>query len=119
MSPNEEVFRMRESNRRRCTKSVRPMKHAMPATPPTPIAIHCLNPCEMPIASKIQIGVNRPPVWPKKITSTPTWKRLDPQSNSFRRNSWLEPERQEYCSRSKRSRLPTRNVVRQKYEYQP
>jgi len=29
---------MRESNRRRCTKSVRPMKHAMPATPPTPIA---------------------------------------------------------------------------------
>ena len=70
---------MRASNSRRCTSSVMPMKHITPATPPTPIAIHCLKVCEMPSASKIQIGVSKPPKWPRKMTRMPTWNRLEPQ----------------------------------------
>ena len=33
----------------------------------------------MPSASKIQIGVSRPPKWPRKMTRMPTWNRLEPQ----------------------------------------
>ena len=43
MSPNEEVTRMRASNRRRWISSVRPMKANMPATPPMTIAMHLLE----------------------------------------------------------------------------
>src|SRR3974377_1137179 len=119
MSPKDDVLRMRASNRRRCTSSVRPIKAITPETPPTLIAIHCLKVCEIPIASKIQIGVSRPPKWPRKITSTPMWNRLEPQNNWRRRRSWLDPLRQVYCSRSKRSQLPTRKGVRPKKGDQP
>ena len=90
------------------------MKHITPATPPTLIAIHCLKVCEMPSASKIQIGVSRPPKWPRKMTRMPTWNRLEPQVSCRLRNSWLDPLRHVYCSRSKRSTLPSRNTVRQR-----
>jgi hypothetical protein len=114
MSPNEEVLRMRLSNRRRCASNAMPTKQNTPAAPPTTMASNCLKPCEMPSASNSQIGVSRPAKWPRKITSTPTWNRLEPHISWRRRRSWLEPLRQLYCSRSKRTQLPTRNTVRQK-----
>ena len=64
--------------------------------------------------SNTQIGVSRPTKWPTKITRMPTWNRLEPHISCRRRSSWLEPVRQVYCSRSKRSRLPSRNTVRQR-----
>ena len=48
------------------------MKPSTPATPPTQIANHCLNVCEMPSASNTQIGVSKPKKWPRKMTRTPT-----------------------------------------------
>ena len=77
---------MRASNSRRCTSSVMPMKQMTPATPPTPIAIHCLKVCEMPSASKTQIGVSRPTKWPRKMTRMPTWNRLEPHVSCRRRS---------------------------------
>ncbi len=90
------------------------MKANTPETPPMPIAMPCLKLCEMPSISNTQIGVSRPKKWPRKMTRTPTWNRLEPHINCRRRSNWLEPLRQVYCSRSKRSRLPSRNTVRQR-----
>ena len=114
MSPNDEVARMRASNRRRCISSVMPTRQKMPAMPPTTIAISCLKPWRDAEASNTQIGVSRPTKWPKKITRMPTWNRFEPHISWRRRSSWLEPVFQVYCSRSKRSRLPSRNTVRQR-----
>ena len=114
MSPNDEVLRMRASNSRRCTSSVMPTKHITPATPPAMMASHCLKVCETPSVSNTAIGVSRPTKWPRKMTNMPTWNRLEPQVSWRRRRSWLEPLRQVYCSRSKRTQLPSRKTVRQK-----
>ena len=75
---------------------------ARPAMPPTTIASICLKECEMPSASNTAIGVSRPTKWPRKMTSMPTWNRFEPHISCLRRRSCDEPERQVYCSRSKR-----------------
>ena len=67
-----------------------PIAAMIPAIPPATMASTCLAPWLMPSASNTAIGVNKPPKWPKKMISTPTWNRIEPQTSCLRRSNWLE-----------------------------
>jgi hypothetical protein len=56
-------------------------------------------------------GVSRPTAWPKKMAMMPMWNRLLPSRMLALESSWLESLFQEYCSRSKRRMLPSRNTL--------
>ena len=108
------VNRMRGSKMRRCSSSVRPMKHSKPATPPATTATSCFCDAVTKI-SYTACGVSCPNRCPKNRNRMPPWNRLLPQRNCPARSNCDESLFQVYWSRSKRARLPMKNTARQMY----
>ncbi|MCY1251905.1 hypothetical protein D9M72_657950 [compost metagenome] len=61
--------------------------------------------------SQTTTGVSRPARWPKNRPRMPTWNRMLPSLNWPRCSNCELSDFQVYCSRSKRTRLPSRKTV--------
>ena len=105
------VARMRGSVKRRCNRIEIPARQINPAMPPLIIASICLFGVDSPKLSYSQCGVSKPAACPKNRNRIPTWNRILPMRNCLLRNIWLESLFQVYCSRSKRIRLPRKNIA--------
>ena len=114
MSPKLDVSRMRASKRRRWASRAMPMKQKIPAMPPTAMARPCLKPCAD--AERVEDPDRR-----QQADEMSDEDHQDADVEEVRAPAELAPAKeceepvfQVYCSRSKRSRLPSRKTVRHK-----
>ena len=115
MSPKDEVARMRGSNSRRCS-SKRDADEADDAGDAADHdrqhlleAVARCRACRTP-----QIGVSRPTKWPSEDHEDADVEQVRAPHQLAAAQQLARAVRHVYCSRSKRSRLPSRNTVRQR-----
>jgi len=99
---------------RRTVRMVMPTKQTRPNTPPATIASSCF--CGAVIRPSYNAcGVSRPTKWPPRMARMPRWNRLLPIRMPLSDSIWLEPVRQVYIERSKRTQLPMKNTASAMY----